>query len=970
MPGKKKKTLIINTGTDAVKENYETALLFNFNNVKKGGFALEPMMLFDRKGDRSFKRIPFGNEQGLRYLAGLPEQMISALGKITDEAIINQLARKGFSYIRALHQPLNHLNEKQTQVVQDIYYEVLKEIKPFAPVFKDFFHLKALEKFENANIRAAALSSFTPSLQFKLYREGGFIKLACYVSLNNVQCPLTDFELVYFFLRSRSEYFLVNKEDLPTLEIFSKGTLMTRENQEKYFLEKTVKPLAEKYDVDFGDITKSEIIDVQPQGRVYLSELNANFLLIRPRWLYESLEMDEDDTENIVEKNGVLYKVIRKPEEEKLLMETIRPLHSNFARQNSGHFYISFKEALQQNWFLNFYNALQQLEIPVYGINELKKFKYNPNKPNLEIKTGARIDWFDLTIKVTYGDLVVPLQELRKAIINKQQYILLSDGSMGMLPEEWIEKYALLMNMAQVKDGQLRVSKFNWTIIEELNEQMNDAAFLASLSEKRKRLEIINLEKAAEYQLPKKINATLRNYQQAGFQWMCLLDEMGWGGCLADDMGLGKTLQTISFLQYAVEKYPGEQHLVVCPTSLIYNWEAELQKFAPQLSYHIHYGAVRDFDMASMQQANIILTSYGLLRSDIEDFAKKQFGYIILDESHAIKNPASQVAKAVQLLKARNRMALSGTPLQNNTFDLYSQMQFLNPGMLGSQEFFKTTFANAIDKNGDRQAIEKLKKIIYPFMLRRTKEQVAKDLPDKTEMVLWCEMETEQRKIYNSFKEHYRQSILEKIEEDGMGKSSFFILEGLTKLRQICNSPAILNEEEKYPNQSAKLEELTRELEENTGNHKALVFSQFTSMLALVQQSLDEHGINYCYLDGSTPAAKRNELVQQFQDDKNLRVFLISLKAGGVGLNLTAADYVYLVDPWWNPATEQQAIDRTHRIGQQKKVFAYKMICKDTVEEKILQLQQKKKNLSADLISDETGFVKKLTKDDVAWLFG
>jgi non-specific serine/threonine protein kinase len=436
-------------------------------------------------------------------------------------------------------------------------------------------------------------------------------------------------------------------------------------------------------------------------------------------------------------------------------------------------------------------------------------------------------------------------------------------------------------------------------------------------------------------------------------------------------MGLGKTLQTLSFLQHLVERYPDETHLVVCPTSLLYNWEGELKKFVPGLDWHIHYGADRELDEETFRKAHVIITSYGMVRSDISHFSRWKFGYIILDESQAIKNPASQVRKAVQQLQSRNRLALSGTPVQNNTFDLYAQMDFLNPGMLGGSDFFRTEFATPVDKNGDKEAAARLRKLVYPFILRRTKEQVAKDLPDKTEMILWCEMGDEQRKIYDSFKEHYRESILERISEDGMGKSSIYILEGLTKLRQICDSTGLLKEltEDGDVHHSVKLEELIREIEEGTGNHKALVFSQFTSMLALIRAALVERGISHVYLDGSVSADARRRSVQQFQEDESIRVFLISLKAGGVGLTLTAADYVYLVDPWWNPAAEQQAIDRSHRIGQVKKVFAYRMICKDTVEEKILQLQEKKRSLAADLVADEAGFVKKLTQDDVAYLF-
>jgi non-specific serine/threonine protein kinase len=314
-------------------------------------------------------------------------------------------------------------------------------------------------------------------------------------------------------------------------------------------------------------------------------------------------------------------------------------------------------------------------------------------------------------------------------------------------------------------------------------------------------------------------------------------------------------------------------------------------------------------------------------------------------------------------------MCLSGTPMQNNTFDIYAQMNFLNPGMLGSTDFFRNEFATPIDKFEDQERKEHLRKLIYPFILRRTKEQVARDLPDKSEMVLFCEMEPEQWRIYETFRNMYRSKILGTIDEQGMGRSQLIILQGLMKLRQICDSPAILNEEELYQNHSVKLDELTRELQENTGDHKVLVFSQFLGMLALIREKLKKLNIPFEYFDGSTTALDREKAIQNFQENEQCRVFLISLKAGGVGLNLTAADYVYIVDPWWNPAVEQQAIDRTHRIGQTKNIFAYRMICKNTVEEKILQLQEKKKTLVKEIISDESGFIKKLSREDVLYLF-
>jgi SNF2 family DNA or RNA helicase len=293
----------------------------------------------------------------------------------------------------------------------------------------------------------------------------------------------------------------------------------------------------------------------------------------------------------------------------------------------------------------------------------------------------------------------------------------------------------------------------------------------------------------------------------------------------------------------------------------------------------------------------------------------------------------------------------------------------LNPGMLGSIEFFRQEFAVPIDKFGEQDRKDHLRKLLFPFILRRTKEQVAKDLPEKTETILFCEMEDEQRKIYDAYRNDYRDKILGTIEVQGIQKSQLTILQGLMKLRQICDSPAILNESEKYPNHSIKLDELAREITENIGDHKALIFSQFLGMLALIRHKLKELDVKFEYFDGSTSAQERERAIQSFQNNHECRVFLISLKAGGVGLNLTAADYVYIVDPWWNPAVEQQAIDRTHRIGQTKNIFAYRMICKDTIEDKILQLQDKKRVLAKDLIADDEGFVKALTRQDVEYLF-
>jgi non-specific serine/threonine protein kinase len=543
----------------------------------------------------------------------------------------------------------------------------------------------------------------------------------------------------------------------------------------------------------------------------------------------------------------------------------------------------------------------------------------------------------------------------------------LGDGTLGILPDEWLKKYSLLFKVGEGKQNQLRLSKYHLSIIDELYNEIDETEVMIKLEEKYDRLRSFN--RINEVNPPRDLEHILRPYQVAGYHWLNYLNEVGWGGILADDMGLGKTVQALSFLQLFKEQNVNMTSLVVCPTTLMFNWENEIKKFTPKLSYMIHHGGDRQKNKKIFENHDVIITTYGTLRSDIKFMLEANFDYVVLDESQAIKNPQSKVTKAASLLNAKNRLCMSGTPLQNNTFDIYAQMNFLNPGMLGSVEYFRNEFATPIDKFGEKEHKEHLKKLLYPFILRRTKEQVAKDLPEKTETILFCEMEEEQRNIYDAYRNDYRDKIMGVIKEQGIDKSQLTILQGLMKLRQICDSPAIIKEQEPLPNASVKLEELAREITENIGNHKALVFSQFLGMLALIKEKLVELGVKFEYFDGSTTAQERERAIQSFQNDNDVRVFLISLKAGGVGLNLTAADYVYIVDPWWNPAVEQQAIDRTHRIGQTKNIFAYRMICKDTIEDKILQLQEKKRALAKDLVSDDDGFVKTLTKEDVEYLF-
>ncbi|MGE0374726.1 MAG: DEAD/DEAH box helicase [Planctomycetaceae bacterium] len=458
----------------------------------------------------------------------------------------------------------------------------------------------------------------------------------------------------------------------------------------------------------------------------------------------------------------------------------------------------------------------------------------------------------------------------------------------------------------------------------------------------------------------------MRHYQRDGLGWLRFLREFHFGGCLADDMGLGKTVQVLALLLDHLndrhDRTDRQPSLVVVPKSLLFNWAHEIRRFTPQLKALEYTGISREELRDSFARYDIILTTYGTLRRDIAVLKDIPFGYVVLDEAQTIKNSSSQVAKASRLLQTDHRLALSGTPIENHLGDLWSIFEFLNPGMLGRSSVFKLYSTDA----GNTESQSALSQALQPFVLRRTKKEVAAELPDKFEETIYCDMEEAQRKQYDELRVHYRQSLLGMVREQGLGKTKMHVLEALLRLRQAACHPGLLDREASS-DPSAKLDVLCPHLEELIDEgHKSLVFSQFTSMLAIVKQHLDERGIRYAYLDGKTRA--RKQVVEEFQNDPNIPVFLISLKAGGLGLNLTAAEYVFLLDPWWNPAVEAQAIDRAHRVGQTKQVFAYRLICRDTVEEKIIELQSKKRKLADAILEGDNRVLKDLTANDLELL--
>ncbi len=901
------------------------------------------------------------------------KMLVQQLRKLQPAEITRHLNRNSpFSGIweNIIQQHTDNLPEETRILIIEFLHPRYKKIFTDASPYFSFWLLQK-KAFTTANLIKIHLSEEPAILSFNITYVKGIYEVQCFVKLNHIEVPLTESgtNSPLLFLHDDTLFLFEKPKDTILAEKFLPlGKMEISEQEWGRQLQEMILPLAKEYNVQFNNVKREDIKDLKPEVKLLLKE-KGDYLLFQPIFVYRGYEVKPQDKEKIIiPQQDSLLVIQRNTEEEKAIVKKIESLHSQFIRpDDSDSLVLKGAEVLKNNWFFLFIDAMKEMEIPVFGFEALKNFKFNTAKPTTKIYISSHTDWFDAKVEIHFGEQKITVADVKKALANKQQFVQLQDGSLGILPEEWIKKYSLLFRVGEGKSEKMKLSRYHFSVIEELYDNRNEEELFFQLEERYDKLkEFKNIEPV---DAPEHLKSILRPYQESGFQWLNYLHEVNWGGILADDMGLGKTIQALSFIQHIKEVKGSLKALVVCPTTLMYNWENEIKKFTNSLTYHIHHGGMRDKNLVSKPDADIIITTYGTLRSDIKSFVETDFDYIILDESQAIKNPSSKVTKAAGLLKAKSRLCLSGTPLQNNTFDIFAQMNFLNPGMLGTMEFFKQEFAVPIDKFGEQEQKEHLRKLLYPFILRRTKEQVAKDLPDKTEMILFCEMGEEQRKIYEAYRNDFRDKILGVVENQGIGKSQLTILQGLMKLRQICDSPAIMKDEEKFPNVSIKLDELVREITENISDHKALVFSQFLGMLALIRERLNEMGVKYEYFDGSTSAPDREKAIQGFQNDDTCRVFLISLKAGGVGLNLTAADYVYIVDPWWNPAVEQQAIDRTHRIGQTKNIFAYRMICKDTVEDKILKLQEKKKALAADLITDDAGFVKNLTREDLEYLF-
>ncbi len=603
------------------------------------------------------------------------------------------------------------------------------------------------------------------------------------------------------------------------------------------------------------------------------------------------------------------------------------------------------------------YNELVELltQFEFFGAEKLKSYKISTNPPKVNMNLSHSIDFLEGSVDLTFGEEKVDLFDAI-AQLRKNNYIKLSDGTHALMNDAYVKRLERIFRKKE--QGKVELSFFDLPLVEDLiNEKITGKQFQKS----RAIFEGFNELGSKKYKYPK-LNAKLRPYQKDGYKWIKYLQEKHLGGCLADDMGLGKTLQTIAIL---ADSYPKEElpTLIVMPRSLLFNWRSEVEKFAPQLTTYTYYGSSRNIVKA--REHHLIFTTYALMRNDIESFQEENFFYVILDESQNIKNLQAQTTKAAMLLNGQHRLALSGTPIENNLGELYSLFRFLNPSMFGTVNQFSENYLAPIQKDNDKTAIMQLRKKIFPFILRRLKKDVLKDLPDKIEQTLFIEMSEKQRKLYESRRSFYKTAIETTIATKGMQQSRFFIFQALNELRQIASTPEKYSEG-KIP--SPKRELLQEQLIDVVANgHKALVFVNFLATIELICDQLEELGIDFVSMTGAT--RDRQSLVNRFQNDPNCKVFLMTLKTGGTGLNLTAADTIFIFDPWWNVAAENQAIDRAHRIGQKNKVLAYKLITEGSIEEKILALQQMKKELFDNVISAD-GSLKALSEEDIEYILG
>ena len=789
-------------------------------------------------------------------------------------------------------------------------------------------------------------------------------RLDIYIEINDNL--LTKNNIVGNYIYSQSTFYKVDIEEdtqFPLLDLFQKIDKYELESYATLIL-KNYKNIDLKYE-DYETVV-SEERNAIPQ--IIIEKISFdNSLYIKINSIISTMDY-EFFTKNKIETVLIVNELEKKLEISKINLENLSSdmfeivkvltklqksigLKSSYYIDNEN--FIILNEELAKEFVKK---ELLQLtgKYSIIGTDRLRKYNIKAVRPKLSGKFSYNLDYFEGEVEVEIEGEKFSIQQLLNNY-KKDEYIILSDGTNALINREYIEK---LQRVFKEEDGnKIKVSFFDMPIVQDM---IDEKAFENDFLGNKDFFEGINELPKEEVEYPK-LNATLRDYQKYGYKWLKYLTDNNLGACLADDMGLGKTLQAIALLSNLHEEKK-KKSMVIMPKSLIYNWENEIKKFAPKLKVGVYYGINRDF--SSLKKVDVILTTYGTIRNDIENLLEHKFDLLILDESQNIKNINSQTTKAVLLLNAKKRVALSGTPIENNLLELYSLFRFLNPEMFGSVQRFTNSYILPIQKYSDTSTIEELKKKIYPFLLRRVKKEVLEDLPDKIEKLVYVDMNDEHRRFYEERRKYY-YSLLKKNTSSQGNFDKFFVLQAINELRHIVSSPELESKKIISSKKEVLIENVIEAIE---NNHKVLVFVNYLSSIESICDSLKENKIKYLKMTGQTK--DRQTLVDKFQNDSRYKVFVMTLKTGGVGLNLVSADTIFIYDPWWNTTVENQAIDRAYRLGQDKTVFAYKMIMRNTIEEKILKLQEIKNKLLDDLISEDNLSTKNLSKNDIEFILG
>lgn len=789
-------------------------------------------------------------------------------------------------------------------------------------------------------------------------------RLDIYIEINDNL--LTKNNIVGNYIYSQSTFYKVDIEEdtqFPLLDLFQKIDKYELESYATLIL-KNYKNIDLKYE-DYETVV-SEERNAIPQ--IIIEKISFdNSLYIKINSIISTMDY-EFFTKNKIETVLIVNELEKKLEISKINLENLSSdmfeivkvltklqksigLKSSYYIDNEN--FIILNEELAKEFVKK---ELLQLtgKYSIIGTDRLRKYNIKAVRPKLSGKFSYNLDYFEGEVEVEIEGEKFSIQQLLNKY-KKDEYIVLSDGTNALINREYIEK---LQRVFKEEDGnKIKVSFFDMPIVQDM---IDEKAFENDFMGSKDFFEGINELPKEEVEYPK-LNATLRDYQKYGYKWLKYLTDNNLGACLADDMGLGKTLQAIALLSNLHEEKK-KKSMVIMPKSLIYNWENEIKKFAPKLKVGVYYGINRDF--SSLKKVDVILTTYGTIRNDIENLLEQKFDLLVLDESQNIKNINSQTTKAVLLLNAKKRIALSGTPIENNLLELYSLFRFLNPEMFGSVQRFTNSYILPIQKYSDTSTIEELKKKIYPFLLRRVKKEVLEDLPDKIEKLVYVDMNDEHRRFYEERRRYY-YSLLQKNTSSQGNFDKFFVLQAINELRHIVSSPELETKKIISSKKEVLIENVIEAIE---NNHKVLVFVNYLSSIESICDSLKENKIKYLKMTGQTK--DRQNLVDKFQSDSRYKVFVMTLKTGGVGLNLVSADTIFIYDPWWNTTVENQAIDRAYRLGQDKTVFAYKMIMRNTIEEKILKLQEIKNKLLDDLISEDNLSTKNLSKNDIEFILG